>query len=62
MWIIQYREQDLQIIKRISPNSPFWLLRFNTDRIRSNDMLEALRRDQYVLSAEFNRKVNANPR
>lgn len=62
VWIIQYREQDLQIVKRISPNSPFWLLRFNTDRIRSNDMLEALRRDQYVLSAEFNRKVNANPR
>lgn len=62
VWIIQYREQDLQIVKRISPSSPFWLLRFNTDRIGSNDMLEALRRDQYVLSAEFNRKVNANPR
>ncbi len=62
VWIIQYREQDLQIVKRISPNSPFWLLRFNTERIGSNDMLEALRRDQYVLSAEFNRKVNASPR
>ena len=62
VWIIQFSSQDLQIVKRISPNSPYWLFRFNADRIAPNDMLEAVRRDQYVLSAEFNRKMNTNLR
>lgn len=62
VWIIQFARQDMQIVRRISPNSPYWLLHFNPDRIAPNEMLEAVRRDQYVLSAEFNRKVNATPR
>ncbi|MEL6658759.1 MAG: DUF6438 domain-containing protein [Bacteroidota bacterium] len=62
VWIIQFARQDLQIVKRLSPNSPYWLLHFNPERIAPSEMLEAVRRDQYVISAEFNRKVNATSR
>jgi hypothetical protein len=62
VWIIQFAKQDLQIVKRLSPNSPYWLFRFNADRIGPNEMLEWVRRDPYVLSAEFNQQINGTPR
>ena len=62
VWIIQFAKQDMQIVKRLSPNSPYWLFRFNADRVSPNEMLDWVRRDPYVLSAEFNQQVNASPR
>ncbi|MEM1216042.1 MAG: DUF6438 domain-containing protein [Bacteroidota bacterium] len=62
VWVIQYAKQDLQIVKRISPNSPYWVFRFNPDRMSPNDMLATIRRDAYVLSAEFNRRQAAQGR
>lgn len=62
VWIIQFTSQDLQIVKRLSPNSPYWLFRFNPERINPSEMLEMVRRDQYVLSAEFNKRRDASPR
>lgn len=62
VWVIQFAKQDMQIVKRISPNSPYWLFRFNADRGSPNEVLEAVRRDPYVLSAEFNRQMNTQPR
>lgn len=62
VWIIQFSRQEMNIVKRISPSSPYWLVRFNTNAMDPNEMLERVRRDPYVLSAEFNKEVNANPR
>ena len=62
VWIIQFSRQEMNIVKRISPTSPYWLFRFNASAMDPNEMLERVRRDPYVLSAEFNKKVNANPR
>ena len=61
-WIIQFAKQDMQVVKRISPNSPYWLFRYDPDRMVPNEMLNWVRRDPYVLSAEFNRRVSANSR
>ncbi len=62
VWIIQFSRQEMNIVKRISPNSPYWLFRYNTNKMDPNEMLERVRRDPYVLSAEFNKEVKANPR
>jgi len=62
VWIIQFTRQEMNIVKRISPNSPYWLLRFNSNIMSPNEMLERVRRDPYVLSVEFNRKVNGSSR
>jgi hypothetical protein len=62
VWIIQFAKQDMQIVKRISPNSPYWVFRYNPDRIAPQEMLELVRREPYVLSAEFNRRVSGEPR
>lgn len=62
VWIIQFSRQEMNIVKRISPSSPYWLFRFNAHTMDPKEMLERVRRDPYVLSAEFNKEVNANPR
>lgn len=62
VWIIQFARQDMQIVRRISPNSPYWVFRYNPDRTPPNEMLEMVRRDPYVLSAEFNRRIAGEAR
>lgn len=62
VWIIQFAKQDLQIVKRLAPNSPYWLFRFNPERINPEEMLGLVRRNEYVLSAEFNKTMNLSPR
>ncbi len=62
VWIIQFSKQDMQIVKRLSPNSPYWLFRFNPERINPEEMLGLVRRNEYVLSAEFNKTMNLSPR
>lgn len=62
VWVIQYAKQGMQVLKRLSPNSPYWLFSYNPDRIAPNEMLNLIRQDAYVLSAEFNRNVSVDPR
>ncbi|MEZ4983798.1 MAG: DUF6438 domain-containing protein [Saprospiraceae bacterium] len=62
VWVIQFAKQDMQIVKRISPESPYWLFRYNPNTVAPTEMLETVRRDPYVLSAEFNRQLNIAPR
>lgn len=62
VWIIQFAKQDMRIIKRLSPNSTYWLFKFNADRIPPSEMMQFVRQDPYVLSAEFNKRVEAGGR
>lgn len=62
VWIIQYAKQDMQLVKRISPNSPYYLFKYDTNRMEPNKMLDMVRRSPDVVSAEFNKEVKANPR
>lgn len=62
VWVIQFAKQDMQIVKRLSPNSPYWLFKFNADRMAPNEMLQWVQRDPYVLSVEFNKRVEATGR
>jgi hypothetical protein len=62
VWIIQFAKQDMRIIKRLSPNSTYWLLKFNADRMNPTEMMQFVQQDPYVLSAEFNKQVNTTRR
>lgn len=58
VWSRQFAKQDMELIKRLAPESPYWLFHFNADKIDPNEMLKFVRQDPYVDSAEFNKKVN----
>ncbi|MBX2874663.1 MAG: hypothetical protein KTR30_21250 [Saprospiraceae bacterium] len=56
-WSRQYAKQDLRVVKRLGPNSTYWLIRYNTNAMQPNDMLRTVLRDPDVLKAEFNKSV-----
>jgi hypothetical protein len=57
VWIVQYAKQGGAIKERISPNNNYWVITYDTNIIPPQEMLDWLRRDNYVLSAEFNKQV-----
>lgn len=61
-WSRQYAAQDLRVVKRLSPNNNYWLVRYNTDAIHPNDMLRQMRQDPDVIKVEFNKSVQGRER
>lgn len=61
-WSRQYAPQDLRVVKRLSPNNSYWLVRYNTDAMHPNEMLRQMRRDPDVLKVEFNKSVQGRER
>lgn len=57
VWARQYNKYNLQVIKRLSPRSFYWLVTFDDKKIAPQAMLEAIQKDDYVVAAEFNRSV-----
>ncbi len=62
VWVIQFAKQEMRIKNRISPNSPYWVFTFNPSIMSPQEMMGWVRQDAYVLSAEFNRRVQATGR
>lgn len=56
-WVRTYRKQQMRVLKRISPNSYYWLVTFNAQLIPPNELLELVRNDFQVVGAEFNKKL-----
>lgn len=52
-WVRKYSKQEMAVIKAL-PNDDFWLVKFNKDIIPPREMIEFVRRDDYVISAQFN--------
>lgn len=61
-WSRQYAAQDVRVVKRLSPNNSYWLIRYNTDAIHPNDMLRQMRQDPDVIKVEFNKSVQGRQR
>lgn len=57
VWARQYGKYNLQVIKRLSPRSFYWLVTFDDKKIAPQTMLETIQKDDYVVAAEFNRSV-----
>ena len=58
-WLQKYSQYQVQLVKRLGQNSPYWVITFNKTIIDSNDMLELIKQDTQVKSAEFNKKVSS---
>ena len=58
VWSRKYAKQDMQVVKSLSNNKLFWLVSFNDQIIPPNQMLEFVKNDPDVVSAEFNKKLN----
>lgn len=58
-WLQKYSQYQVQLVKRLGQNSPYWVITFNKTIIDSNDMLELIKQDTQVKSAEFNKKVTS---
>ena len=55
VWVIPYGQYELTIKERISPNGNYWLLTFNPESIDPQQLLDRIRRDNYVFGAELNK-------
>lgn len=62
VWIIQYAKQGMAIKERISPNNHYWLVTYDTSIIPAKEMIDWVRRDPYVLSAEYNKTARGRNR
>lgn len=58
VWSRKYAKQNLQVVKSLSPNGLFWLVSFDDQIIPPKQMLEFIKNDPDVISAEFNKKLS----
>ncbi|MEL7161863.1 MAG: DUF6438 domain-containing protein [Bacteroidota bacterium] len=56
-WLVNYGKQNVQFKKRLSPNSPYYLLTADPNLMGAEELLEYLRRDASVVSAQLNNRV-----
>ncbi len=56
--ISDFDKYGANIIKRIAPNPPMFLIGFDTKKIAPDKMLEELNRHHDVRGAEFNKKLD----
>jgi hypothetical protein len=57
-WLAKYRDQNMQIRKKLSPDRAYFLVSFDANAISPQDMLERVRRDPDVSSAQFNKRLS----
>lgn len=56
-WLVSYGKQNVQLKERLGPNSAYYLLTTDPNLMSAPDLLEVLRQDQSVISAQMNNKV-----
>ncbi len=52
-WVRKYAKQEMKVVRSMQ-NDRFWLVQFNKDIMPPREMIEFVRRDDYVISAQFN--------
>lgn len=57
-WIIAYSKQNVKVKNRISPRSPYYLITADPNIMGGAELLEFLRKDESVLSAQLNKQVS----
>lgn len=57
-WVEQYPSYGVQVIRKLSPQRAYWLLSYDTNLIAPDAFITLLKKDEQVLQAEFNKKVD----
>lgn len=55
----QFDKYKLSSKKEISKSMGIWLMQYDTTLIKPEKMLEKLRKDKFVMEAEFNKKLSS---
>ena len=56
-WVVKYADQDARVVERVAPTSPYWVIEANAARMPTADLIEIMRADAEVLSAQVNNRV-----
>ena len=54
-WVKKYAKQKMTVVKSL-PNGLYWIVKYNADIMPPREMLGFIRKDDFVLSAEFNKR------
>lgn len=57
-WVIAYGKQNVQIKNRISPRSPYYIITADPNIMGAEELLNFLRQDKDVVSAQLNGRIN----
>jgi len=57
-WVIAYGKQNVKVKNRISPNSPYYVITSDPNIMGGEELLEYLRKDESVVSAQLNQQVS----
>lgn len=57
-WIIAYSKQNVALKNRISPNGSYYLISADPNVMPTEELLDFLRQDENVLSAQLNQQVS----
>ncbi|MFK8163101.1 MAG: DUF6438 domain-containing protein [Lewinella sp.] len=57
-WVIAYGKQNVKVKNRISPNSPYYVITSDPNIMVGEELLEYLRKDESVVSAQLNQQVS----
>jgi len=56
-WFKRYDGYGVYLIKKISPNLNYWLISYNQDLIKPEEMLLIIQQDRDIKKAEFNKRI-----
>ena len=56
-WLVQYGKQDVQLKNRVGPRSPYYVITANPNLMGAAELLDFLRQDANVVSAQLNAGV-----
>lgn len=57
VFVVQYRDYRMEVKEQVSPDRNFWVVTFDPETIAPSYLLNQIRRNQFVLSAQFNQRV-----
>ncbi|MFM2394410.1 MAG: hypothetical protein RLZZ546_2392 [Bacteroidota bacterium] len=57
-WFKDNENLTIRLIKRISPDLNLWLITYDVNKFSPQEMLENLKRDAAIKTAEFNKKIS----
>ncbi len=56
-WVVKYAEQDARVKERVAPSSPYWVIETNPSAMPTEELIEIMRQDTEVLSAQTNKRT-----
>ncbi len=57
-WIVKYSKQNTSIKERLTPNGHYYLLLADPNKMPTEELLELLRQDRDVISAQRNQRIS----